>query len=267
MAEPTSSDPPLIVERSDGVVSAVMNRPEKKNAANGPMWNAMLELFQEVTRNPNDRVLVLTGAGGAFCSGADITDTTGVVGDNSNHPLFRMRFLADVVLALHRIPKPTIAKVRGIAAGAGMSLALGCDLVVCADGARFSEIFALRGLAVDGGSSWLLPRLVGLQRAKELAFFADIISADQAFNLGLVNRVLPDCELDSFVEEWSKRLAKGPPLALSLTKTLLNNSFAVSMDQALEDEARAQSVNLSSSDTAEALRAFVERREPRFEGR
>ena len=178
-----------------------------------------------------------------------------------------MRALADVALRLHRLPKPTIAKVGGVAAGAGMSMAIGCDLVVASSSARFSQIFAKRGLSVDFGASWLLPRLIGLHRAKELAFFADILTADEAAGFGLVNRVVPDDELDTFVDGWARRLADGPTLALSMTKTMLNNSLAVSMEQALEDEARAQSANFGTRDTREALTAFVERRTPNFEGR
>jgi len=139
--------------------------------------------------------------------------------------------------------------------------------VVASASARFSQIFARRGLSVDFGASWLLPRLIGLHRAKELAFFADILSAEEAAEFGLVNRVVPDDELDAFVDDWARRLADGPTLALSLTKSLLNNSMAVSMDQALEDEARAQSTNIGTRDTREALTAFAERRPPAFEGR
>jgi 2-(1,2-epoxy-1,2-dihydrophenyl)acetyl-CoA isomerase len=148
-----------------------------------------------------------------------------------------------------------------------MSLAIGCDLVVASESARFSQIFARRGLSVDFGASWLLPRLIGLHRAKELAFFADILSSAEAADFGLVNRVVADDELDAFVDDWARRLAEGPTLALSMTKTMLNNSMAVSMDQALEDEARAQSVNFGTRDTREALTAFAEKRPPVFEGR
>ena len=119
-----------------------------------------------------------------------------------------------------------------------MSLALGCDLTLASDNARFSEIFSRRGLSVDGGSSWLLPRLVGLHKAKELAYFADILSAKEACDYGLVNRVVADDALDAVVDDWARRLATGPPLALAMTKTLLNNAFSVTMAQALEDEAR-----------------------------
>jgi 2-(1,2-epoxy-1,2-dihydrophenyl)acetyl-CoA isomerase len=253
----------ILVDRADGVVTVTLNRPEKKNAVNTLMWDELLATFEEVKVNNDDRVLVLTGAGGAFCSGADLGDPAA----GRNHGLVRMRHIGDVALRLHRIPKPTIAKVNGVAAGAGCNMALGCDLVVASEEARFSEIFSRRGLSIDFGGSWLLPRLIGLHRAKELAFFADVISAKEALDFGLLNRLVPAGELDAFVADWASRLAAGPPLALSMTKTMLNNSWATSMDQALEDEARAQSVNFTTADTVEAMTAFMEKREPRFTGR
>ena len=257
----------IIVERDSGVVTVTLNRPERKNAGNGLMWQELYDTFSEVGRQRHDRVVVVTGAGGAFCSGADIADPSGVSGDPSDPHIVRMQFFGKVMSALHELPKPTIAKIRGIAAGAGMSLALGCDLTVASDNARFSEIFARRGLSVDGGSSWLLPRLVGLHKAMEIAYFAYFLSAVVAAGYGLLNRVVPDDELDAFVDAWAKRLAQGPPLALSMTKTLLDNAMSVTMAQALEDEARCQTVNFFSEDTAEAMRAFAEKREPRFTGR
>jgi enoyl-CoA hydratase/carnithine racemase len=263
----SSSLTTLVVERSDGVVTVTMNRPERKNAANGTMWHELLDVFDDVAGDRGDRVMVLTGAGGSFCSGADLSDPSNVAGRPGDPFLLQMRALGDVALRLHRFPKPTIAKVGGVAAGAGMSLAIGCDLVVASESARFSQIFAKRGLSVDFGASWLLPRLIGLHRAKELAFFADILSSAEAADFGLVNRVVPDDELDGFVEGWARRLADGPPIALSLTKGMLNNSLQVSMEQALEDEARSQAVNFASRDTREALKAFAEKRPPIFEGR
>jgi 2-(1,2-epoxy-1,2-dihydrophenyl)acetyl-CoA isomerase len=256
----------IIVSRDAGVVTVTLNRPERKNAANGTMWQELYASFEEITRRREDRVLVVTGAGGAFCSGADIGDPKGISGDSDDPPLTRMRFLGSVMLALYDLPKPSIAKINGIAAGAGLSLALCCDLTVMSSTARVSEIFSRRGLSVDGGSSWLLPRLIGLHRAKELAYFADTLSADEAGSFGLVNKVVAEDELDAFVHDWATRLAAGPPIALSMTKKLLNNSAAVSMAQALEDEARCQTVNFSTGDTREAMRAFAEKREPRFTG-
>jgi len=253
----------IVVERADGVVTVTMNRPAKKNAVNRAMTLELTTALREVRTDPDDRVLVLTGAGGDFCSGADLTDA----GGPATVGLHYMREIADLALALHRLPKPTIAKVPGVAAGMGANLALGCDLIVASDAARFSEIFARRGLSLDCGGSWLLPRLVGLHKAKELAFFADVIDAADAERLGIVNRVVPAAELDAFVVDWSTRLAAGPPIALSMTKTMLNAGLATSIDQALEDEARCQSVNFTTADAAEAMSAFIQKRAPNFIGR
>jgi enoyl-CoA hydratase/carnithine racemase len=253
------------VQRNDGIVTITLQRPEKKNAINGPMWDELLATFRSIADTSTDRVVVLTGAGGAFCSGADLTG--GGVGGPERHQLAAMRHVGDVCLALQRLPQPVIAKVRGVAVGAGCNMALGCDLVVAGTSARFSEIFAKRGLSVDFGGTWALPRRIGLHRAKELAFFADIIDAAEAERIGLVNRVVDDAELDAFVDDWAARLAAGPPLALAMTKRMLNNSMNVTLEEALDDEGAAQTVNFSTKDTMEAMAAFVEKRSPVFEGR
>jgi 2-(1,2-epoxy-1,2-dihydrophenyl)acetyl-CoA isomerase len=247
----------------NGVVTLTLNRPEKKNAMNMAMFNELRDAFREVDASETDRVLVITGAGDAFCSGADLSDR----GNDTRHITMRLHWVADIALALHRIPKPVIAKVNGIAVGAGLNLALGCDLIVASETARFSEIFARRGLSIDFGGSWLLPRLIGMHRAKELALFADIISAKEAADMGLVNRVVPAADLDAFVADWASRLAAGPPIAMAMTKRLLTNSFSMTMDEALEAEGMAQSVNAGTEDSPEAIRAFLEKREPRFKGR
>src|ERR1700677_1930124 len=257
----------LIVERQGGVVTVTMNRPERKNAANAVMLLELPAIFEEIEGNAADRVMVLTGAGGAFCSGADLADPKGPASDTSRSPLARMRRLGDVALALHRVTKPTIAKVDGHAVGAGLSLALGCDLVVCSDRAKLSMIFSKRGLALDNGASWLLPRLVGLARAKEIALFGGMWSGEEAAAIGLVNRALPLDELDAFVDNCATTLAGGPPIALSMTKTLLHASSMASMEQAVEDEARCQALNFSTQGTQEAMAAFAEKREPLFIGR
>ena len=178
-----------------------------------------------------------------------------------------MRRLGNVALALHRISKPTIAKVDGFAVGAGCSLALGCDLIVCTEAAKLSMIFSKRGLSLDNGASWLLPRLVGMARAKEIALFGGMWTGHEALAIGLVNRVLPADELDAFVDDWAATLAAGPPLALSMTKTLLHASANATMEQAVEDEARCQALNFSTKDTVEAMAAFGEKRQPTFIGR
>jgi enoyl-CoA hydratase/carnithine racemase len=253
----------LLVDRRDGVVTVTLNRPQRKNAINGAMWDELLAVFREVADRDGDRVLVLTGAEGNFCSGADLAGDEG----DRPHQLALMRHVGDVCLALYRLPQPTIAKVRGFAVGAGMNLALMCDLVVADDTARFSEIFARRGLSIDFGGSWLLPRRIGMHRAKELALLADIIGAEEAERIGLVNRVVRPEELDGIVADWAARLAAGPPIALAQTKRLLNNAVGMTLEQALDEEGAAQTVNVSTADTREAMRAFLDKREPTFTGR
>lgn len=257
-------DNTILINQVDGVATVTLNRPEKKNAVIPTMWDTLAATFRAMAVDESVRVVVFTGAGDEFCSGADLWAPPG---ERAPHALTAMRRTNAAVLALHDLPQPTIAKVPGVAAGAGCSIALACDLIVASDRARFSQIFAKRGLALDAGSSWLLPRLIGLHKAKELAFFADIISAAEADDLGLINRVVPHEDLDAFVDDWARRLAAGPPLAYAGTKRLLNNSLQVTMSQALEDEGRAQTINLGSRDTAEAIGAFVEKREPTFQGR
>jgi enoyl-CoA hydratase/carnithine racemase len=253
----------LLVDRADGIVTITLNRPEKKNAANGVMWDELLTTFREIAASGTDRVVVITGAGGAFCSGADVSG----MGGGDVHLLANMRHIGDIALALYRLPQPTIAKVRGVAAGAGMNMALLCDFIIAGDTARFSEIFARRGLTIDFGGSWALPRRIGLHRAKELTLLTDIIDAAEADRIGLVNRVVPDGDLDKFVDDWAQRLAAGPPIALSQSKRLLNNAIGATLEQALDEEGAAQTVNMSTKDTAEAVSAFLEKRDPTFQGR
>ena len=255
----------LEVVRRDGIVTVTMNRPQRKNAANGTMWQELLATFREVADSSSDRVMVLTGAGGEFCSGADLTD--GGARAAGKHALASMRTISEIALTLQRMPQPTIAKVRGVAVGAGCNMALVCDLVVASTTARFSEIFARRGLSLDFGGSWVLPRRIGLHKAKELALFGDIIDAAEAERIGLVNRVVADDKLDAFVDDWARRLAAGPPIALAQTKRMLNNAMNVTLEEALDDEGAAQSVNFATKDTLEAMAAFAEKREPKFTGR
>jgi 2-(1,2-epoxy-1,2-dihydrophenyl)acetyl-CoA isomerase len=261
----------LLVHRADnGVVTLTLNRPERKNAINGTMFNELLAVFREVNDSTSDRVLVITGAGDGFCSGADLAP-----GDNPDlaaqdggiGSTFRqMRVVGRAALRLHQLPQPSIAAVNGVAAGAGLNLALGCDLIVASDAAQFSEIFVRRGLSIDFGGSWLLPRLVGLHKAKELAFLAETIDAAAAERYGIVNRVVPAADLEREVEDLARRVAAQPPVQISITKKLLNQSLSVSMGEALEFEDVAQSLAVHSADTREAMLAFIERREPKFTG-
>ena len=258
----STSESTVLVTSENRVRTLTLNRPRKRNALDAAAWESLGAALRDFDQNEQDRVLVITGAEGHFCSGTDVTTT-----QEPRHPLAEMRRVADVGVLLHRIEKPTIALVRGHAAGAGCNLALACDLVVASTNAWFSEIFVRRGLSIDFGGSWMLPRLVGLHRAKELALLGDRVSSSEAAQLGLVNRALPDDEVDEFAYDWATRLADGPPVAMSLTKRLLNNAYSVTMEQALEDEGRAQAINAGTADLAEGFKAFVDRRPPRFTGR
>jgi 2-(1,2-epoxy-1,2-dihydrophenyl)acetyl-CoA isomerase len=259
------------VERDAGLVTITLNRPERKNALNGACWIDLDRTLQDVALDPDVRAVMLTGAGGNFSAGADLSGEnpsgTGLTGRPVQPIVQEMRVVGDMILRLHRMAKPTLAKVDGVCVGVGLGLALACDLVVASDRARFSEIFAQRGLALDGGNSWVLPRLVGPQRAKELTFFGDVIAAADAQAYGLVNLVVPVDELDAVAGEWAARLATGPTLALGLSKRLLNASWSLTFEQAVEDEARCQHITAASGDMLEGLTAFAERRAPVFKGR
>ena len=258
---PEQSYETIIVSRSGGVVRVTLNRPEKKNAVNATMWNELSAVMADITRSTEDRVLVLSGAGGAFCSGADLTG-----GRSDQHPLFNMDHIHGVALALHRLTIPAIAHVDGDAVGAGCNLALGCDIVLATSRSRFAEIFVRRGLSVDFGGSWLVPRLVGLHRAKMLCLTGDIISARQAADIGLINEVYESDEIEAAVDDLVERLVAGPPVALALIKRLLNDGALSTMSEALDAESAAQVVNQASADAAEARDAFVAKRAPKFTG-
>ncbi|WP_280303801.1 enoyl-CoA hydratase/isomerase family protein [Nocardia abscessus] len=259
-----TDESPLLIEDVGAVRTLTFNRPHRKNAITMAMWAALRDTLHDATYNRNIRALVLTGAGDAFCSGADISDAAGV--DEFPDPSRDMRAINEAVLRLHDLQVPTIAKVRGVAAGAGWNLALGCDLVIATPEARFCQIFSRRALSLDCGGSWLLPKLVGLQQAKRLALLAEMIDAQEAHSLGLVTWIKPGDDIDTFVSDLAARLAAGPPTALAQTKALLNDGTDHTMREALASEARAQTINLSGRDVLEAFAAFSEKRAPVFTG-
>ena len=257
----------LRVERADGVATLTVTRPDKKNAMNLRMFQELLAVFEDVTVRREDRVLLITGEGDGFCSGADLTDpSAGEATSGVGASVDYMRLVGRCALRLHELPKPTVAAVNGVAAGAGCNLALGCDIVIAAERARFIEIFSKRGLVVDFGGSWLLPRLVGLHRAKELIFLAESIDAKEAGEIGLVNRVVPSETLLDEARAVAAKLAALPPIQLSVTKRLLNQSLSVSMSEALEFEGIAQSLMFRTADTTEAMLAFAQKRNAAFTG-
>ncbi|HEY7053550.1 MAG TPA: enoyl-CoA hydratase-related protein [Mycobacterium sp.] len=253
--------PVLLCRDRDDVRTLTLNRPDRKNAINAELWVELADALRAAARERDLRALVVTGAGGAFCSGADISIPEDI------HPVHKLRRLTDVALALHELTVPTIAKVTGVAVGAGWNLALGCDFVVATPESRFCQIFSKRGLSVDLGGSWLLPKLVGLQQAKRLVLLAEMIDAGEAHSLGLVTWVKPAEEIDGFVDELAARLAAGPPFALAQSKGLLNDGADTTLREALANEARAQPGNFATADSAEAYAAFAEKRDPAFTGR
>src|SRR3954454_23908289 len=263
-SQPRMYHPDLEVTR-DGYVSTVtIDRPGPKNAGTGDMWVAIGAAFREIAYS-GARVVVLTGAGGDFCAGADLSGGGGGDGGGDGartggNQLDAMRVLGDVVLAVHGCPVPVVAKVDGVCVGAGLGLALAADLLWCTDRARFSAIFAKRGLSLDFGTSWLLRQRIGVHKAKELAFTAKMLSGTEAFELGLVNAVVPAAALDDATRAVVATIAAGPPIAIAAMKRQLDNASSSSLAHALEVETLAQSVNATTSDLREALTAFVERR-------
>lgn len=267
---PHSHHPNIRVERHGHVATVTIDRPESKNACTGNMWVALGATFRELSYS-GARAVLLTGAGGDFCTGADLGGTKESSGGGgapspSGTMVDAMRVLGDVVLAVHDCPVPVVAKVDGLCVGAGLGLALAADLTWCSESARFSAIFAKRGLSLDFGTSWLLRQRIGVHKAKELVFTAKMVSGVEAFELGLVNAVVPAAELDAAAREVVDTIAAGPPIAISSSKRELDNASTVSLAQALEIEALAQSVNVHTDDLREALVAYMERRPPTFTG-
>jgi 2-(1,2-epoxy-1,2-dihydrophenyl)acetyl-CoA isomerase len=256
----------LIAEDRGPLRWLTIDRPDRKNAIPFDGWSELSAAF-EAFEGSGQRVLVVTGAGGDFCAGADLDpsriDTMQSVEDRHA----RMKVVGNAALMLHRLTKPTVAAVDGVAVGAGLNLALGCDVVVATDRARLAEIFVRRGLTVDFGGSWLLPRIVGLQRAKEMALSGRMVHAEEALRIGLVNEVVPVDSLGDRVTEIATGFLAGAPVAQMFAKQTLNSAFQVSLADALAWEAEAQSIALGTEDAAEGLQAFLEKRDPVWKGR
>ena len=245
----------LLVDVTDGVMTLTINRPDKRNAIDGAVLDGLEAGLHRARRDDDVRVVVLRGAGGYFSAGIDLPFA---VGTNLDRLAF-MRVVGDVAVALHRLPVPTISVIEGGAYGLACNLALACDLTVATDDAVLCEVFTKLNLSLDGGSAWLLPRIVGLKKAKELAFLADKIPAHEAERLGLVNCVVPAGELEGQVKEWASRLAAGPTTALSLTKAMLNDAYALSFEQAIEEESRSQTINSAAQGSRAAIEGALKK--------
>jgi 2-(1,2-epoxy-1,2-dihydrophenyl)acetyl-CoA isomerase len=248
----------VLLDRADGVVTLTLNRPDRHNGINRELVDEAIAALHAVAADHRDRTLVITGADRSFCSGMDLAQP--LVPD----PLTFMRRVGEFCQTLHELPIPTIAKVRGYAIGFGANLALCADLVLAAEDAVFGEVFAARGVGLDGGGSWFLPRLIGPQKAKELAFFGGKVTGAEAHEMGLINRAVPGSELDKLVADWAARLAAGPRVALSMIKAELNQSYERSFAAALEVESIAQARSFGSPEAKEGFKAVIEKRDPNF---
>ena len=252
------------VEVAEGVATITLARPEALNALDRPMKAGLLAALQRVERDAGVRAVILTGEGRAFCAGQDLKEPFG-----GEHPTLedevRDRY-NPLILALRRLPKPVIGAINGVAAGAGCSLALACDLRLAAEGASFVLAFGRIGLVPDSGASWFLPRLVGSARAAELALVGDALSAADAERLGLVSRIVPGDALLVEARSLAARMTAGSPLALALTKRALAFGETATLEEALANEAYLQGIAGRSADHAEGLAAFREKRPPRFTG-
>jgi enoyl-CoA hydratase/carnithine racemase len=249
-------------ESADGIARVTLAAPERRNSLTPGEFAELRDILATIAASPDDRAVVITGEGTAFCAGAYLP-----LGGPQDPPIVMMRQIDDTARMLHRMPQPCVAAVNGHAVGAGMSLALGCDLVIASTAATFSQVFVKRGLSPDFGSSWLLPRIVGLHAAKKLALLGDTIDAAEAARLGLVTEVVVPEDLAGTATALARRLADGPPIAMALTKELLNQSFTSSFDSALDREAAVAAANMAGQDAVEALAAFKEKRAPVFKGR
>ncbi|WKD34133.1 enoyl-CoA hydratase/isomerase family protein [Streptomyces xanthophaeus] len=252
----------------NGVAWITLNRPEAMNAVTWDQRERVIALLAEASADPAVRAVVVTATGKGFCAGADLRGSA-PAGERVAGDVARMIRLGAqrLITAVLDCEKPVLAAVNGTAAGIGAHLALACDLVIAAEPARFIEVFVRRGLVPDGGGAYLLPRLVGPQKAKELMFFGDAVPAAEAERLGLVNRVVPAEELEATAREWAERLAQGPTRALAMTKQLVNASLDGDRAAAFAAEATAQEINMTTADANEGVASFVERRTPKYLGR
>jgi 2-(1,2-epoxy-1,2-dihydrophenyl)acetyl-CoA isomerase len=259
----------LLVEKADAIAVVTLNRPESLNSINDAMTREMAAVFRELQSSPEVRCVVLTGAGRAFCSGQDLGDLKGKYADPSFVPNLGKDLherYNPVIRAMRDLEKPIIAAVNGVAAGAGLGFALASDLRIASEKASFIEVFVNVGLVPDSGNTFFLPRLVGLGKAMELCFTGDKVSAADALQLGMVNKVVPPDDLMKASREMAARLAKLPTRAIGQMKRLLHQSMQSDLDAMLEAEAVAQEAAAKTADHKEGVRAFFEKRAPQFRG-
>ncbi|MHB8781846.1 MAG: enoyl-CoA hydratase/isomerase family protein [Desulfobacteria bacterium] len=257
----------VVTERRDGVATIRMNRPERLNAYNEEMGTALLSEVSAAAADPAVRCLVLTGTGKAFSAGGDVESFAAFEKEGPERFMGLAIGLHALIATLRRAPKPVVAAVNGVAAGAGFSMALACDIAVAAASARFTLGYQNIGLSPDGGMTFFLARAVGAQRAMEMTLFSRVLPATRAAEWGLVQEIFPDSEFSAEVEALADRLASGPTLAYSRAKELYNRALSQPLEAQLEEERQNISRCAGSRDFREGIRAFLEKRPARFEGR
>lgn len=260
----------LLESVQDRVATLTMNRPDRRNAMSGDMLEALLESLVRIGADGDVGAVILTGAGGAFCAGGDVkamAEGKEFAEEGLEAKARGLRRVMEVSRLLHEMPKPAIALVPGAAAGAGLSLCLACDMRIASESAKFTTAFARVGYSGDFGGSYYLTSLVGTAKARELYYMADLVDAQTALSLGMVNRVVTDDELEAVGNEVAERIAAGPSIALGYMKRNLNAAEHVALGELLDLEALHHSRCGMTEDHKEATKAFVEKRQPVFHGR
>jgi enoyl-CoA hydratase/carnithine racemase len=259
----------LLYDVKDGIATLTLNRPERLNALGDSLRDDLLDAVTRASADHAVRVMIVTGAGKGFCAGGDVKAMNEAKEDRRERPLIeKIAPSRDrTLLAMRDAPQPIIAAVNGAAAGAGMNLALGCDIRIASTAAKFSQAFVRRGLHPDWGGTYFLPRVVGMAKACELIFTGDIIDASEAMRLGLVSQVVAPEALMPTANDLARKIATGPPIAVRLAKRALYHSVDSDLRAALEFETFAQNVCSETEDAREGIRAFVEKRAPVFQGR
>ena len=255
----------ILLKKEAGVTTLTLNRPEKYNALNGLMTNELLDALTAISNDKDNRVLVITGTGKAFCSGADVKDLSS--GGTAVEVRMWTQRASKLMLLIADLERPVIAKVNGFAVGIGCSLALNCDMVIASDNARFSLVFSQVGLIGDGGSLFSVPRLVGPMKAKELYFTGRLVSAEEAERIGLINKFVAAQDLDAEVNNLCAKLASGPAVAYGMSKKIINKGLNIDLASVLELEAMGQAIASTTEDAKEAAQAFLNKRPPNFKGR
>lgn len=251
---------------NDGICTITLNRPSSLNALNTTMSYELQQICDIIAKSDSIRVVVLTGAGRAFCAGGDVKEME-QGGVSHIQALTRMQEIKKTTLSLANLPKPVISAVNGIATGAGVNIALAGDIIIASEDAKFSEIFVQVGLSPDVGGTYFLPRMVGRALAKELVFTGKIIDAQEAQKLGLINHVEAKDNFYDAVYNMARSIAQGPPVAIAQAKIMINKSFELDIATALDNEAYSQAVCLQTEDHKEGVKAFLEKRRPNFRGK